>query len=73
MSLQAQNTILEKQIYEIIFRDFSDKAVLFITHQLFHLNKFDKIYVLDKGKIVEEGSHSVLINNGETCQRLLER
>jgi len=37
------------------------KTIIFITHRLAAVQEFDRLYVLDKGKLVEEGSHSELI------------
>lgn len=37
------------------------KTIIFITHRLAAVQEFDRLYVLDKGKLVEEGSHEELI------------
>lgn len=37
------------------------KTIIFITHRLAAVQEFDRLYVLDKGKLVEEGNHSELI------------
>lgn len=37
------------------------KTIIFITHRLAAVQEFDRLYVLDKGKLIEEGSHSELI------------
>ncbi|MBM3162793.1 MAG: thiol reductant ABC exporter subunit CydC [Chlorobi bacterium] len=37
------------------------KTLLTITHRLHGMERFDRIYVLDKGRVVEEGSHEELI------------
>jgi ABC-type transport system involved in cytochrome bd biosynthesis fused ATPase/permease subunit len=36
-------------------------TILIITHKLTSARKADKIYVLDEGKIIEEGAHSQLL------------
>lgn len=46
----------EIQIYEKLFNDFKDKAILSSLHRLHLLTKFDYVYILDKGKIVDEGT-----------------
>lgn len=44
------------------FNDISkNKICLFITHRFSNIRKTNKIVVLDKGKIVEEGKHDQLI------------
>ncbi|MEN2284458.1 peptidase domain-containing ABC transporter [Algoriphagus sp. SE2] len=37
------------------------KTIIFITHRLAAVQEFDRLYVLDKGKLVEEGSHLELV------------
>lgn len=37
------------------------KTIIFITHRLAAVQDFDRIYVLDKGKLIEEGTHDQLI------------
>ena len=37
------------------------KTIIFITHRLAAVQEFDRLYVLDKGKLVEEGKHQELI------------
>ncbi|SDC59011.1 bacteriocin-processing peptidase. Cysteine peptidase. MEROPS family C39 [Algoriphagus faecimaris] len=37
------------------------KTIIFITHRLAAVQEFDRLYVLDKGKLVEEGNQAELI------------
>jgi len=37
------------------------KTIIFITHRLAAVQQFDRLYVLDKGKLIEEGTHQELI------------
>lgn len=37
------------------------KTIIFITHRLAAVQEFDRLYVLEKGKLVEEGSHAELL------------
>jgi ATP-binding cassette subfamily B protein len=39
-----------------------DKTAVIITHRIFSLFNFDKIVVMDDGKIVEQGTHGSLIS-----------
>lgn len=38
------------------------KTIIFITHRLATVQGLDRLYVLDKGKLVEEGTHSELLD-----------
>ncbi|GAA0880578.1 peptidase domain-containing ABC transporter [Algoriphagus jejuensis] len=37
------------------------KTVIFITHRLATVQDFDRLYVLEKGKLIEEGTHQGLL------------
>lgn len=37
------------------------KTIIFITHRLAAVQDFDRLYVLDKGKLIEEGTHAELL------------
>ena len=51
----------EYRIYERLFRAFSDKVVISSIHRLHLLENFDYIYILEKGKIIDEGSFDHLL------------
>lgn len=50
----------EAQIYEKMFMHFEDKAFVSSLHRLHLLTRFDYIYILDQGKVVDEGTFSEL-------------
>ncbi|MDE6580398.1 MAG: ABC transporter ATP-binding protein/permease, partial [Ruminiclostridium sp.] len=41
-----------------------NKSVIFISHRLSTTRTADRIYMLEKGRIIEEGSHSELLERG---------
>lgn len=45
----------------IIREEFKDRTIIAVAHRLDTIMDFDKIVVLDKGVIVEEGSPSQLL------------
>ena len=59
-ALDANN---EKVIMEKLNTFFENKTVVVIAHRLSTVKNAHQIVVLDKGKIVEVGSHNNLINN----------
>ncbi|MDP4177983.1 MAG: peptidase domain-containing ABC transporter [Bacillota bacterium] len=53
----------EKAIERTMYEFSKDITTIIIAHRLSTIMKCDKIYVMDKGKILESGSHKELINN----------
>ena len=52
--------LTEKNIYENLKR--SNKTLITVTHRLVSIQNADRIYVLNKGKLIEKGTHSELMN-----------
>jgi ABC-type multidrug transport system fused ATPase/permease subunit len=50
----------EALIYEGLFTVFSDKAIVSSMHRLHLLGKFDYVYILNQGRIVDEGTFEYL-------------
>lgn len=59
--LSAVDARTEKEIIENLYRFLTGKTAIIITHRIFSLFNFDKIIVLDDGKIVEAGTHQQLL------------
>lgn len=57
----ALDPISENEINNLILREASNKTILIITHRLTTVNHVDKIYYMENGTIVEEGTHEELI------------
>ena len=60
----------EDSILETIYLLAKEKTVLIISHRLENIKNADKIYVLDKGCIVESGNHKTLMNNNSVYANL---
>lgn len=60
----------ELSLYQRLFKAFSEKAVISSLHRLHLLPLFDYIYVMDQGRIVEEGSFEHLRLNGPLFKEL---
>jgi ATP-binding cassette subfamily C protein CydCD len=60
----------EKQVLETLFEMMQGKTSLFITHRLVGLEHFDEIIVIDRGSIVERGTHAELLTQGGLYHRL---
>lgn len=53
--------IKSEEILNKIFNDVADKLFIIITHNMGHAKKCDRIIVLKEGKIIEEGTHKILM------------
>ncbi|SEI37420.1 ABC-type multidrug transport system, ATPase and permease component [Dyadobacter koreensis] len=61
----------EAMIYDNMFEEFKDKAVLSALHRLHLLPKFDYIYILKDGRIIDEGSFSRLDQSSKNFHDLM--
>jgi ATP-binding cassette, subfamily B, multidrug efflux pump len=59
--LSAVDARTEKEILGNLYEYLDNKTAIIITHRIFSLFEFDKIIVIDQGKIVEQGTHRQLL------------
>lgn len=57
----ALDSVTEKHIQDALHYLMEGRTTLVIAHRLSTLSKMDKIFVFDDGKIVEEGTHQILL------------
>ena len=65
IDVESENDIMD-QIHALAAK----KTVILISHRLANVTDADKIYVLDRGSIVEEGTHAELLAKSGTYTRL---
>ena len=58
----ALDPIAEAEIYENFNQMIENKTAVYISHRMSSCQFCDRIIVLDKGKISEEGTHEILVN-----------
>ena len=64
----------ERHILRLILQHAENKTLIMVTHRLSSIEQFDKICVIDNGRLIEEGDYNSLITeeNG-FFKRLIER
>lgn len=63
----------ERLVQEALEELMKDRTSIIIAHRLSTIREADKIVVLEKGNIVESGSHHELINNEQGLYRYLSQ
>lgn len=67
----AIDPIEEKKIYDIFNQISKGKIAIIITHRLGFVKNADRILVMDKGRIVEEGKHKELVDKDGLYAKML--
>ena len=59
----------EHAVYESLRQLAADRTVILITHRLASVRNADRIFFLDKGRLIEEGGHGALLaRNGRYAE-----
>jgi ABC-type multidrug transport system fused ATPase/permease subunit len=67
------DTVTEALIQEALQRLLSGRTAIVIAHRLSTVRNADRIYVIDQGRIVEQGTHADLLEQGGLYYDLYER
>jgi len=60
----------ESRIYERMFAEMGDKVVVSALHRLHLLTRFDYVYVLSQGKVVDQGTLTELLDKSTIFREL---
>ena len=69
----ALDSEVEAAIQENLYRLMEGKTVIAIAHRLSTIAAMDRLIVMDKGRIVEEGRHDELVDAGGIYAQLWHR
>ncbi len=69
----ALDSEVEAAIQEQLYNLMQGKTVIAIAHRLSTIAAMNRLIVMDRGRIVEEGSHDALIKTGGVYAQLWER
>ena len=62
----------ERELLDAVYRSMRDRATLVITHRLVRMERMDEILVIERGRIVERGTHAALEARHGTYRRMLD-
>jgi subfamily B ATP-binding cassette protein MsbA len=68
----ALDTESERQVQDALTRLMKGRTTIFIAHRLSTVLDADRIYVLDRGQVVESGTHATLMTLGGLYTRLYQ-
>ncbi|HWK67204.1 MAG TPA: ABC transporter ATP-binding protein [Rhizobiaceae bacterium] len=69
----ALDSEVEAAIQENLYRLMEGKTVIAIAHRLSTIAAMDRLVVMDNGRIVEEGTHDMLVQKGGLYAQLWQR
>lgn len=69
----ALDPIAEYELFQNIMHEGRDHTMLFISHRLSSVKSCDKVFMLEGGKLVEEGSHRQLMERGGSYAQMYQK
>ena len=72
-STSAIDSATEDRIQQAINRVLEGRTTLLITHRLSQIRRADKILVLKQGEIIDQGTHTELMDRCDLYQRIFAR
>ena len=69
----ALDSEVEAAIQEQLYHMMAGKTVIAIAHRLSTIAAMDRLVIMDKGRIIEEGSHDRLLQQGGLYAELWAR
>jgi len=63
----------ERQIQDALDRLMENRTAIVIAHRLSTIQNAGRIYVLEKGEVIEQGTHDELLANGEKYAELCRK
>ena len=69
----ALDSEVEAAIQESLYSLMAGKTVIAIAHRLSTIAAMDRLVIMDRGKIVEQGNHHQLLQNGGLYAQLWAR
>lgn len=69
----ALDPISENQLFENIMNNGKGKTMLFISHRLSSVQNADWVFMLENGRVIEEGTHKMLLDQNGVYADMYEK
>ncbi len=69
----ALDPIAEYELYNNIMKDGENRTMIFISHRLSSVKNADKVFMLEGGRIIEEGSHHELMKRDGSYAQMYKK
>lgn len=69
----ALDPIAEYELFQNIMREGRDHTMLFISHRLSSVKSCDRVFMLEGGRLIEEGSHRQLMERGGSYAQMYRK
>ena len=69
----ALDPIAEYELFKNIMKEGKDHTMLFISHRLSSVKSCDKVFMLEDGRLIEEGSHRQLMEFGGSYAQMYKK
>jgi ATP-binding cassette subfamily B protein len=72
-AFSAVDVAVENTIIERFFSAYPELAVIFASHRLSVMPRMDEVWLIDKGRLVDRGTHAEVLSRAPLYQQLWER
>jgi ATP-binding cassette subfamily B protein len=69
----SMDPLAEHTVFHNLKRDIGNKIIILITHRLYNLKLADHIYVMENGKVAEQGTFDELIANSGVFANIYDK